>query len=78
MAALDVKNGDGEVLRVVTQVIEKEGLDGLLSMVVLACQLREREAEQAGRHVERSLWRGRAHNCRAYKQMARRVEGRET
>ena len=55
--------------------IEENGLDGLLKHTILACLAMARAKDATA--VEAAVkWRARAHDCRAYATMARRVEGR--
>lgn len=62
----------------IAELLEREGLDGLLGIVVLVCKVKERQAQAAQEWEKAKRWHNRWFNCRAYKTMARRVEGRES
>ena len=76
MAGAEVNIWPSKDVEGLAQLVESQGLDGLLSMVVLACEIMAREAEKAGK--DRQLWKQRAYNAKAYKRMAMRTEGRES
>lgn len=76
MAGADVNIWPSKDVEGLAQLIEVHGLDGLLSMVILACQIMSREKEKV--KEDGHLWRQRGYNARAYKRMAARVEGRES
>lgn len=58
--------------------IRARGIDSVIDDMVQVCQIETRSLEGVkGAEAERDKWRDRAHNLRAYKRMAMRVEGRD-
>ena len=66
----------GDMLSMLAQVVDEQGLDGALSAMIVACRIKEDEAKEAKDEVAQAKWHNRAYHCRAYRTMARGVEGR--
>ncbi len=76
MAGVDVNIWPSKDVEGVTKIVEQQGLDGLLRMVILGCEVMARSCDLAGDHEGRQLWKARVWNAKGYCQMAKRTEGR--